>query len=105
MTEQFISEPIRPVEGTFQPAAMTRGEPALPKQFHWRDTKYTVEKVIGAWKESGPDKSASCEMYLRKHWFQVKCTNGTEMKIYFLRQPSSKKQDKVRWWIYTIKET
>jgi hypothetical protein len=42
MGEEFIGEPIQPVEGTFDPAAMTRAEPGLPRRFIWRGTEYTV---------------------------------------------------------------
>jgi len=54
MNEEFISEPIKPVAGTFNSAAMTRGEPGLPERFVWRDTEYTVAEVLEIWKETGP---------------------------------------------------
>ncbi len=104
MTEQFVSEAIKPVAGTFDTASMAIGEPGLPGRFLWRDTEYTVAKVLEKWKESGPCKSGSSEMYLRKHWFKIKCTDGTEMTIYFERQPRSKRQNKTRWWLYSINQ-
>ncbi|MFC1675627.1 DUF6504 family protein [Planctomycetota bacterium] len=96
MAEKFISEPIKPVAGTFDTAPMAIGEPGLPARFLWRDTEYTVAKVLEKRKESGPCKSGSAEMYLRKHWFKIKCTDATEMTIYFERQPRSKKQNKTK---------
>lgn len=102
-TEQFVSEPIQPVEGTFDPAAMPRGEPGLPHRFVWRDEEYTVAAVLEAWKEDGPCKSGSAEMYLRKHWFRVITEQGAEMTLYFQRQPRSKRRSKARWWLYTVK--
>ena len=102
-TEQFVSEPIKPLQGTFDPAGMTRGEPGLPHRFLWRDKEYTVAEVLEAWKEDGPCKSASSEMYLRKHWFRVATEQGAEMTLYFQRQPRSKRQSKARWWLYTVK--
>ena len=57
MAEEFISEPIEPVEGTFDTAGMTRGEPGLPGRFIWRDKEYTVAEVLEKWKESGPCKT------------------------------------------------
>ena len=104
MPTEFISEPIKPIEGTFDPAGMARGEPGLPSRFIWRDKEYTVAQVLEKWKESGPCKSSSNEMYLRKHWFKVECTDGSEMTIYFERQPKSKPQGKKRWWLYTVKK-
>jgi len=102
-TERFVSEPIKPVEGTFDPTAMTRGEPGLPRRFVWRDEEYTVAEVLEVWKEEGPCKSGSSEMYLRKHWFRVATEQGAEMTLYFQRQPRSKRQSKARWWLYTVK--
>ena len=102
-TEQFVSEPIKPVEGTFDPAGMTRGEPGLPQRFVWRDQEYGVAEVLQAWKEEGPCKSGSSEMYLRKHWFRILTEQGVEMTLYFQRQPRSKRQSKSRWWLYTTK--
>lgn len=103
MQDEFVSEPIKPVAGTFDTADMVRGEPGLPGRFVWRDKEYTVSEVLERWKELGPCKSGSSEMYLRKHWFKLRCTDGMEMTIYFERQPRSKQQSKKRWWLYTVK--
>ena len=102
MAEEFVSEEIKPVAGTFAAAAMARGEPGLPRRFVWRNAEYAVAEVLKQWKESGPCRSGSSEMYLRKHWFTIRCTDGTEMTIYFERQPRSKSQNKARWWLYTL---
>ncbi len=102
MSEEFVSEPIKPVEGTFDIIAMTRGEPGLPGRFIWRDKEYEVADVLQTWKELGPCKSGGPEKYLRKHWFRIKTKKGLEMTIYFERQPRSKRQNKMRWWLYTI---
>jgi hypothetical protein len=102
MAEEFVCEPIQPVAGTFDPAGMARGEPGLPQRFLWRDTEYTVAAVLAVWKEDGPCKSGSGEMYLRKHWFKILTEQGPRMTIYFERQPRSKRQNKARWWLNTI---
>ena len=102
MSEEFISEPIEPVAGTFDTAAMTRGEPGLPGRFKWRDREYTVADVLEAWKETGPCRSGGPEMYLRKHWYKIMTEDGSEMTVYFERQPRSKRRNKVRWWLYTV---
>jgi phosphoribosylglycinamide formyltransferase-1 len=102
MAEEFVSEAIKPVAGTFDPAGMVRGEPGLPRRFVWRDQEYTVATVLGTWKEDGPCKHGSGEMYLRKHWFKILTEQGTQMTIYFERQARSKRQSKTRWWLYTI---
>jgi len=103
--DEFISELIKPVAGTFDTAAMASGEPGLPGRFVWRNKEYTISEVLEKWKESGRCKSGGSEMYLRKHWFKVRCTDGLEMTIYFERQPRTGKQNKMRWWLYTVKGT
>ncbi len=102
MSEEFVSEPIMPVAGTFDAAGMTRGEPGLPSRFVWREQEYAVADVLEAWKESGPCRSGGGEMYLRKHWFKIRTDDGLEMTVYFERQPRTKRQSKKRWWLYTI---
>jgi hypothetical protein len=102
MGEEFISEPIKPIEGTFDPAGMTRAEPGLPERFIWRGTEYVVTDVIEVWKESGPCKSGGSEQYLRKHWYKIGTNTGLGMTLYFERQARSKSQSKARWWLYTI---
>ena len=104
MGEEFISEPIKPVAGTFDTAAMTRGEPGLPGRFIWRDKEYAVADVLETWQQLGPDKGGGPERYLRKHWFKIRTEDGPEMTIYFERQARAKRQDKTRWWLYTIKK-
>ena len=100
--EEFVSELIRPVEGTFDTAGMTRGEPGLPGRFVWRGKEYAIAEVLEKWKELGPCKSGNSEKYLRKHWFKIKCSDGLEMTIYFERQPRGKRESKKRWWLYTL---
>ncbi len=103
MSEEFVSEPIVPVAGTFDATGMMRGEPGLPSRFVWREQEYTTANVLEAWKETGPCRSGGPEQYLRKHWFKIRTADGLEMTIYFQRQPRTKRQDKKRWWLYTVK--
>jgi hypothetical protein len=103
MGEEFVSEPITPVAGTFDAAGMTRAEPGLPERFVWRENEYAVAEILEAWKESGPCRNGSREQYLRKHWYRIRTQNGLEMTLYFERQARSKAQSKARWWVYTIK--
>jgi hypothetical protein len=104
MSEEFVSEPIEPISGTFETAAMTRGEPGLPKRFKWRGEEYTVADVLEAWKELGPCRNGGPEKYLRKHWFRIRIEDDLEMTVYFERQARSKRQNKVKWWLYTVGE-
>ena len=103
MSEEFVSEPIVPVEGTFDATAMTRGEPGLPGRFLWRGQQYSTADVLEAWKETGPCRSGGPEQYLRKHWFKIRTDDGLEMTIYFERQARARGRGKKRWWLYTVK--
>jgi hypothetical protein len=102
MTDQFISEAITPEESSFELPSVI-GEPALPRRFKWRGRTYEVREVVRAWKEHEPDRThGGGELYLRKHWFDVRVADGSVMKIYFQRQPTSRRAAKARWWLYSI---
>jgi hypothetical protein len=81
---------------------MATGAPGLPERFVWRGQEYRIEKVVEKWKESSPCRSGGGERYLRKHWYRVRTTDGSQMKIYFERQARSARQAKQRWWLYTV---
>ena len=100
--ESFISEPIKPEAGTFDAAAMARGDPGLPAAFVWRGETYRVANVLESWKSTGPDSWGGAERYVRKHWYRIRTTDGSVMKLYFERQARSSRQRKVRWWLHTV---
>jgi len=101
--KRFISEAITPVDASFVTSSMCTGEPGLPVRFRWRDTLYEVAKVLEKWKSTGDCRHGSGEKYVRKHWFRVEVTDGTQMEIYFEQQPRSRK-NKQRWWLATISQ-
>jgi hypothetical protein len=97
--EMFVSEPINPRPGSFDAAAMARGEPGLPAEFTWRDARYVVARLLSTWKTSTSDRG---ESYLRRHWYRIQTTTGEEMVLYCDRQTQNPKAPKARWWLYTI---
>jgi hypothetical protein len=101
MRSQFVSEAIRPVIDTIEPAEMSTGEPGLPRQFQWGSQTIDVVSVLRTWRETGPCRHGSGERYIRKHWFEVATSSGSTMKLYFERQARSG-QIKSRWWLFTI---
>ena len=101
MTESFISQPIKPMPGTFDAGCMAIGEPSLPAEFIWKETLYTVADVLDKWKETRQCQR-STEQYVSKHWFLCTTTTGETMKIYFERQLRSKNDLKKRWWLYSL---
>lgn len=102
--EKFISEAIEPVRGTFDTKPMSRGEPGLPARFFWRNSEYGVAEVVRKWKETSPCSSGSKEKYVRKHWYEIRTTDGSSMKIYFERKSMPRGQAKKRWWLYSVSD-
>jgi len=103
--EQFICEPLAPVVGTADAAAMATGAPGLPRRFTWRDREYRIAGVIRGWKSTGPCHSGSTEVYLRRHWYTILTDPPMVMTIYCDRQARDRKRPKARWWVYTVEPT
>ena len=103
MNSDFVSEPITPHGGRFDAAAMGRGEPGLPGGFDWRDEAYEVVERLEAWKESEREKGrAGGELYLRRHCYRLRMSDGSIWTVYFTRQPSPSGSAKARWFLYTV---
>ena len=100
--EEFVSEAIEPKPGSFNSAAMSRGEPGLPKEFAWRGQAYIVARVVSAWKTSSAERGES-EIYLRRHWYTIETTTGEQMTLYCERQAKHPGRPKARWWLYTVR--
>jgi hypothetical protein len=96
--EEFISEAIEPVAGTADASAMSRGEPGLPARFVWRGRTFEVAQVLRTWKTSSPSGG---EMYLRRHWYAIRCVSGDRMTLYCERQAKTRKKPTRRWWLYS----
>jgi len=99
--DQFVSEPIVPLDGSFLTRSMSTGAPGLPMRFRWRDAEYEVARILAKWTTTGDCRHGSSEQYVRKHWFRIETTDGTEMQIYFDRQPRPR-QNKRRWWLASV---
>jgi len=98
----LISERIKPIVSTMDPRIAATGEPDFPKRFAWRDRDYELAEVIAKWHETGDCTHGSEEQYVRKHWFWIRTTDGTQMKIYFERRPASKRERTARWWLFSV---
>lgn len=99
----LISEPISPLPGTFDTAAMARGEPGLPDGFTWRGREFRVLGVEERWKKSEREGGVG-ELYLRRHYFRLAMDDGSEWVVYFTRQPPrgrSGRATRQRWFLYT----
>ena len=101
--EEFISEPIVPEPGSFSTELMARGLAALPGAFTWRGRRYEVVECLDHFKETSTEGSAAQgERYLRRQIFIVRLDTGQQAQLYVLRQPSSGRAAKRRWFIYSI---
>jgi len=103
--ERFISETIQPVTDTCDTSRMAAGGPGLPREFVWCDRTVRVAEVLRTWRDTGPCRHGSGEMYVRKHWFEIRAVSGETMQIYFQRQPPrGSKPGTGRWRLYSILE-
>ncbi|MFH0982095.1 MAG: DUF6504 family protein [Planctomycetota bacterium] len=99
----FVSESITPRPGTFDTQAMARGEPGLPGGFTWRGVTYDVVEKISQWKHSSREgSSAQGQLYLRRHYYRLRMSDGAWWTVYFIRQPSPSGSAKRRWFLYAL---
>ncbi len=108
MTTRFVAQPIRPALTSVDTAALARGEPGLPRVFHWNGQDHHITEVLATWKDTGPCHSGSDERYVRRHWYQVRTEEGLEMRLYCLRHSAARKgargraPARPRWWLYSL---
>ena len=99
--EEFVGEALVPTPGSFDAAAMSRGEAGVPREFTWRGEQHVVAALLASWKGTGQDRG---ETYLRRHWFRVRTVGGAILTIYCERQARNAKRPKSRWWVYTVQK-
>jgi phosphoribosylglycinamide formyltransferase-1 len=103
MPAEFVSEPITPLEASFDAAGMARGEPGLPQQFRWRKKVYLVVQVLEQGKEHGNCRHGSGERYVRRHTYRVRTADGTLFQLYFQRSfGRGRLQARRRWWVRSV---
>ncbi len=100
MSGRLISEPITPVELSFNTEAMSRGEPGLPSGFTWRGRTFTIRRRRGGWKKIGP--SAEGDPYLRRHFHELEMEDGSVWVVYCIRQPAGRHGRGPRWFLRTV---
>lgn len=97
---RLISETIYPESGSFDAAAMARGEPGYPSRFKWRGRDYRVRSLLGERKTLRSCRSGSGERYVHKHMFTLETESGEIMTLYRTRSGSKKDS----WMLYTIED-
>ncbi len=103
MPVTFVSEPIRPLDQSFDTRGMARGEPGLPVRFRWRKRDYEIMEILDQWKDHGDCTHGSGERYVRKHGYRVRTTDGTIFRLFFKRT-FGRGQFRIanRWWVQSI---
>lgn len=97
MSKRFVSEAIEPIGG-FDPETMSRGEPALPRGFRWRETDVLVGKLRSTKRGLKEDRG---DIYLKRHYYEFETTDGRIAVVYFERQARA---GAPRWWLYTLED-
>lgn len=104
--ETFISEPITPERGAFDPALMRTGLASLPQAFVWRSKRYEIVDCLSHSKVSSREGNcAKGELYLRRQEFAVRLDTGEVARLYVERHARpgiSRENAKKRWFLYTI---
>jgi phosphoribosylglycinamide formyltransferase-1 len=104
MAKSFVSEPIVPLEASFDTSGMARGEPGLPHKFRWRGKEFEVAEVLAQGRDHGDCRNGSGERYVRKHNYRARTTDGTIMNLYFQRSVGRGRLPAARWWIQSLEE-
>jgi len=99
---ELISEPIVPRAGTFDTSRMGRGEPGLPTGFSWRGQSVDIFEQLGSWKESSREGGGAGDLYLRRHYYKLRMSDGRVWTVYFVRQTPRSGSAKNRWFLYTV---
>ena len=104
MRGTFISEKIKPLDGSFDTDRMAIGEPGLPLRFRWRKQDWEIAAVLESGRDHGDCSHGSGERYVRRHVYRVIATDGTIFRLYFQRsfgrgRPAAASS---RWWIYEV---
>jgi Family of unknown function (DUF6504) len=94
----FVSEAITAGEGFVDTAALSAGEPPLPRRFVWHGEHLEIASLVRTWRSTNTDRG---DTYLARHWYEVALTDERTATIYFDRKA---KRGGARWWLYAIEE-
>lgn len=92
---RFVSEALVPGSEFVDSAALSSGEPPLPRRFRWRGDDLVVGEVLRTWRSTVTDRG---DVYLARHWYEIDTADARRAVIYFDR----KARTKARWFLYTI---
>jgi hypothetical protein len=94
---RFVSAAIEPAGNAYVTAA-TGTQPPVPRAFSWDGRQLVIAGVVRAWRSSKNDRG---DVYLRRHWFELRIDTGATIEVYYDRQTRGRT---CRWWLYAIDE-
>ncbi len=94
---RFVSEALVPGKEFVDSAALSTGEPPLPRRFRWRGEELVVREIVRTWRSTVTDRG---DVYLARHWYELETADSRRAVIYFDR----KSRTKSRWYLYTISD-
>jgi phosphoribosylglycinamide formyltransferase-1 len=99
----FVSEPLVPLDASFDTNLMARGEPGVPQKFRWRNKEWTVAAILESRREYGDCRHGSGERYVRKHLYRVRTDDGSILQLCFQRSfGRGQFRSKARWRVQSI---
>lgn len=106
MSATFVSEPLQPLDASFDAVRMGSGEPGLPRGFRWRHEELIVAEILESWKEHGDCRHGSGERYLRRHSYRLRLADGRVARVYFQRSSQRRLSRAARrWWLHSLEGT
>ena len=96
MRQHFIGESVQPSPEHIESGALSRGEPPLPRAFHWRREQLVVREVLRTWRSTKNDRG---DTYLERHWYEIALEDGRVAVIYFDR---AARRGRPQWWLYSV---
>jgi hypothetical protein len=95
-SREFISEPVEPDPRTFDRAGVAPGEPAWPLRFGWRGQTYEIVEVVRTWRTTSAGPYTTGDVYLRRHYAEVRTACGEALRIYGERGGRA-----ARWFLHS----
>lgn len=97
---ELISEAVEPGGGWLSVDGMGRGEPGVPEQLTWRGRQTQVAECVRTWRKFGPEPTG--ELYLRRHYFELRMSDGGTWIVYCLRQAGRAGAAARRWYLERV---
>ena len=91
-----VSEALVPGTSYLDTAALSAGEPPLPRSFRWGTDELEIATLVRTWRSTNTDRG---DTSLARHWYEVQTSDARTAVIYFDRKA---RRGAARWWLYSI---